>query len=213
MTRTLYIRHVPDDVAERLERLGQSRRVAVEHLRLAGAQRNSPPCRQCRAASGAALGGSRVRRDPPRPCAGAALNTDGGAGCLGSCGCAVARWRSTRAALAEANLQAPELIDAELLSVLRRLVLAETPCPSSTPCKLWLPASSLGLRRHSQSPSLAAGLGAAHQPQRLRRDLRGPGRTAGRHPAHRRRPCSPGSRPALPRGGADPMSVHLSNPP
>jgi predicted nucleic acid-binding protein len=59
-----------------------------------------------------------------------------------------------RERLASDNLQAPELIDAELLSVLRR------PAPPPQPL------------------SLAPGLGAAHQPLRLRRPIRGPGRAA-----------------------------------
>ena len=99
---------------------------------------------------------------------------------------------TARARLAEANLQAPDLIDAEVLSVLRRLVLAER-IPEQHALK-----------------ALAACLGASGQPQRLRRALRGPGRTAGHHLAHRRCPCSPGTRPALPCGGDGPMSGHLT---
>ena len=54
-----------------------------------------------------------------------------------------------RIRLASDNLQAPELIDAELLSVLRRLVLADK------------------LQEGHALRALAPGLGAAHQPLRL----------------------------------------------
>jgi predicted nucleic acid-binding protein len=53
-----------------------------------------------------------------------------------------------RARLAAANLQAPELIDAELLSVLRRLVLANQ-LPEKQALQALATAQQLGLRRHA----------------------------------------------------------------
>jgi predicted nucleic acid-binding protein len=53
-----------------------------------------------------------------------------------------------RARLAAANLQAPELIDAELLSVLRRLVLANQ-LPEQLALQALATAQQLGLRRHA----------------------------------------------------------------
>lgn len=53
-----------------------------------------------------------------------------------------------RARLADANLQAPDLIDAELLSVLRRLVLADQ-LPEQHALQALTTAQQLGLRRHS----------------------------------------------------------------
>lgn len=55
---------------------------------------------------------------------------------------------ASRARLADANLQAPELIDAELLSVLRRLVLNEQ-LPEKHALQALATAQRLGLRRHS----------------------------------------------------------------
>ncbi len=55
---------------------------------------------------------------------------------------------AARARLASANLQAPELIDAELLSVLRRLVLAEQ-LPEPHALQALATTQQLGLRRHS----------------------------------------------------------------
>ena len=55
---------------------------------------------------------------------------------------------AARARLASANLQAPELIDAELLSVLRRLVLAEQ-LPEPHALQALATSQQLGLRRHS----------------------------------------------------------------
>ena len=52
-----------------------------------------------------------------------------------------------RSRLANGNLQAPELIDAELLSVLRRLVLAQKLLESHA-LQALATASRLGLRRH-----------------------------------------------------------------
>ena len=52
-----------------------------------------------------------------------------------------------RSRLANDNLQAPELIDAELLSVLRRLVLANT-VQDSHALQALATADRLGLRRH-----------------------------------------------------------------
>jgi len=52
-----------------------------------------------------------------------------------------------RGRLASDNLQAPELIDAELLSVLRRLVLAEK-LPEGHALQALATADRLGLRRH-----------------------------------------------------------------
>ncbi|MCP9800275.1 type II toxin-antitoxin system VapC family toxin [Synechococcus sp. RedBA-s] len=54
---------------------------------------------------------------------------------------------AARARLAEANLQAPDLIDAELLSVLRRLVLADQ-LPEQHALQALTTAQRLGLRRH-----------------------------------------------------------------
>ena len=54
---------------------------------------------------------------------------------------------AARERLASANLQAPELIDAELLSVLRRLVLAGSLAESHA-LQALATASQLGLRRH-----------------------------------------------------------------
>ena len=53
-----------------------------------------------------------------------------------------------RARLAAANLQAPELIDAELLSVLRRLALANQ-LPEQQALQALATAQQLGLRRHA----------------------------------------------------------------
>ena len=53
-----------------------------------------------------------------------------------------------RARLADANLQAPDLIDAELLSVLRRLVLTDR-LPEQHALQALTTAQQLGLRRHS----------------------------------------------------------------
>jgi predicted nucleic acid-binding protein len=53
-----------------------------------------------------------------------------------------------RSRLAAANLQAPELIDAELLSVLRRLVLANQ-LPEQLALQALATAQQLGLRRHA----------------------------------------------------------------
>lgn len=55
---------------------------------------------------------------------------------------------ASRARLADANLQAPDLIDAELLSVLRRLVLADQ-LPEQNALQALSTAQLLGLRRHS----------------------------------------------------------------
>ncbi|MCP9809561.1 type II toxin-antitoxin system VapC family toxin [Cyanobium sp. HWJ4-Hawea] len=53
-----------------------------------------------------------------------------------------------RARLALANLQAPELIDAELLSVLRRLVLAQR-LQEQVALQALATSQRLGLRRHA----------------------------------------------------------------
>jgi predicted nucleic acid-binding protein len=53
----------------------------------------------------------------------------------------------TRIRLASDNLQAPELIDAELLSVLRRLVLADN-LREGHALQALVTANRLGLRRH-----------------------------------------------------------------
>jgi len=55
---------------------------------------------------------------------------------------------AARARLSEANLQAPELIDAELLSVLRRLVLADR-LPEQHALRALATSQQLGLRRHA----------------------------------------------------------------
>ena len=55
---------------------------------------------------------------------------------------------TARARLAEANLQAPDLIDAEVLAVLRRLVLAER-LPEQHALKALATSQRLGLRRHA----------------------------------------------------------------
>ena len=55
---------------------------------------------------------------------------------------------AARARLAEANLQAPELIDAELRSVLRRLVLAER-LSEQHALQALATSQRLGLRRHA----------------------------------------------------------------
>lgn len=55
---------------------------------------------------------------------------------------------AARARLAHANLQAPELIDAELLSVLRRLVLAGR-LPEQHALRALATSQQLGLRRHA----------------------------------------------------------------
>lgn len=55
---------------------------------------------------------------------------------------------AARVRLAEANLQAPELIDAELLSVLRRLVLAGR-LPEQHALQALATSQQLGLRRHA----------------------------------------------------------------
>lgn len=55
---------------------------------------------------------------------------------------------AARARLAEANLQAPDLIDAELLSVLRRLVLAGRLSEQHARRAL-ATSQQLGLRRHT----------------------------------------------------------------
>jgi predicted nucleic acid-binding protein len=55
---------------------------------------------------------------------------------------------AARSRLAEANLHAPDLIDAELLSVLRRLVLANL-LPDHHALQALSTAQHLGLRRHS----------------------------------------------------------------
>jgi len=55
---------------------------------------------------------------------------------------------AARARLAEANLQAPDLIDAELLSVLRRLVLADR-LPEQHALQALATSQRLGLRRHA----------------------------------------------------------------
>jgi predicted nucleic acid-binding protein len=52
-----------------------------------------------------------------------------------------------RERLASSNLQAPELIDAELLSVLRRLVLADK-LPEGHALQALATAERMGLRRH-----------------------------------------------------------------
>lgn len=52
-----------------------------------------------------------------------------------------------RARLADANLQAPDLIDAELLSVLRRLVIAGR-LPEQHALRALITSQQLGLRRH-----------------------------------------------------------------
>jgi predicted nucleic acid-binding protein len=54
---------------------------------------------------------------------------------------------AARARLAEANLQAPDLIDAELLSVLRRLVLTGR-LPEQHALRALATSQHLGLRRH-----------------------------------------------------------------
>jgi hypothetical protein len=106
-----------------------------------------------------------------------------------------------RVRVASDNLQAPELIDAELLSVLRRLVLADK-LPEGHALQALATAERLGLRRSPQPLPLAPGLGAAHQPLRLRRPVRSPGRAARCPPAHRRCPPRQGTWTTLPRGGA-----------
>ena len=55
---------------------------------------------------------------------------------------------ASRAHLADANLQAPELIDAELLSVLRKLVLGNQ-LPEQHALQALITAQQLGLRRHA----------------------------------------------------------------
>ena len=55
---------------------------------------------------------------------------------------------AARSRLSEANLQAPELIDAELLSVLRRLVLADR-LPEQHALRALATSQQLGLRRHA----------------------------------------------------------------
>jgi predicted nucleic acid-binding protein len=55
---------------------------------------------------------------------------------------------ASRARLADANLQAPELIDAELLSVLRKLVLGHQ-LPEHHALQALITAQQLGLRRHA----------------------------------------------------------------
>ena len=55
---------------------------------------------------------------------------------------------AARARLASANLQAPELIDAELLSVLRKLVLGNQ-LPEHHALQALITAQQLGLRRHA----------------------------------------------------------------
>ena len=55
---------------------------------------------------------------------------------------------SARARMADANQHAPDLIDAELLSVLRRLVLADQ-LPEQHALQALSAAQQLGLRRHS----------------------------------------------------------------
>jgi predicted nucleic acid-binding protein len=55
---------------------------------------------------------------------------------------------AARTRLAEANLQAPELIDAELRSVLRRLVLAER-LSEQHALQALATSQRLGLRRHA----------------------------------------------------------------
>ena len=55
---------------------------------------------------------------------------------------------TARARLAEANLQAPDLIDAEVLAVLRRLVLAER-LPEQHALKALAISQRLGLRRNA----------------------------------------------------------------
>jgi predicted nucleic acid-binding protein len=54
---------------------------------------------------------------------------------------------TARARLAEADLQAPDLIDVELLTVLRRLVLADQ-LPEQHALQALSTAQRLGLRRH-----------------------------------------------------------------
>jgi predicted nucleic acid-binding protein len=55
---------------------------------------------------------------------------------------------AARARLADANLQAPDLIDAEVLSVMRRLVLADQ-LPEQHALQALSIAQQLGLRRYS----------------------------------------------------------------
>ena len=55
---------------------------------------------------------------------------------------------ASRARLADANLQAHELIDAELLSVLRKLVLGNQ-LPEHHALQALITAQQLGLRRHA----------------------------------------------------------------
>jgi predicted nucleic acid-binding protein len=78
---------------------------------------------------------------------------------------------TARSRLAAESLQAPELLDAELLSVLRRLVLAG---------KL-----QNGDALQALATAYQLGLGPAPQPLGLRRALRGAGRATGRALAHR----------------------------
>ena len=56
-----------------------------------------------------------------------------------------------RVRLASDNLQAPELIDAELLSMLRRLVLADK-LPEGHALQALATVQRLGLRRHPRHP-------------------------------------------------------------
>ena len=81
---------------------------------------------------------------------------------------------SSRSRLAAENLPAPELIDAELLSVLRRLVLAGK-LQEGDALQALATAHRLVCAPPSQSRALDAGLGAAPQPRGLRRAHRGAG--------------------------------------
>ena len=97
---------------------------------------------------------------------------------------------ASRARLADANLQAPELIDAELLSVLRRLVLAGTLAETHA-LQALATASRLGLRRH---PAASSGRGpgscAPPSPPTTRSTLPWP--SNGRHRCSQPMPESPG---------------------
>ena len=71
-----------------------------------------------------------------------------------------------RARLADANLQAPDLIDAELLSVLLRLVIAGR-LPEQHALRALITSQQLGLRRHVSRhlwprPTRAASVSGVH---------------------------------------------------
>ena len=88
-----------------------------------------------------------------------------------------------RARLSAANLHAPELIDAQLLSVLRRLMLANKLLESQA-LQALTTASRLGLRRQPTRSLWPRAWELRRQPLGLRRPLRGAGRAAAVSPAH-----------------------------